>query len=291
MLARLPRVLPGPAAQPAWGSVALAASLLTIPVAGTALYIMDQYLTPRDLSTAGIMLVIADALERRSWRAGLLILLIAAIHPLMSVFGIGLLIILYLEERRLKMPAAACSSLPSLQPVSSVYRDILDTSDAYFLVVRWQWYEWLGIFAPLASSGWTARYTQARGRREMAALSRALIVFGLLSFAAALVLCIPRLAGLALLQPMRSLHLIFILLFVLLGGILAESVLKTHAGAGSRCSLPFASACSWCSASCFPPRNTWNCLEDLPPIPGSRRSIGFATTRPTTPSSRSIPIT
>jgi hypothetical protein len=30
------------------------------------------------------------------------------------------------------------------------------------------------------------------------------------------------------LQPMRSLHLIFILLFVLLGGMLAESVLKSH---------------------------------------------------------------
>ena len=45
-----------------WGSVALVAALLTIPVAGTALYIMDQYLTTRDLSTAGIMIV----LDRKS---------------------------------------------------------------------------------------------------------------------------------------------------------------------------------------------------------------------------------
>jgi hypothetical protein len=216
-----------------WGSVALVAALLTIPVAGTALYIMDQYLTPRDFSTAVIMLVLADALERRFWRAGILILLIATIHPLMSVFGMGLLFFLYIEERRMAGNAGGIATflfltLPSLQPVSSVYRGILDTSHAYFLVVRWQWYEWVGIFAPLALLWGIARYGQARGRREMAALSRALVVFGLVSFAAALLLSIPRLAGLAELQPMRSLHLIFILLFVLLGGMLAESVLKSH---------------------------------------------------------------
>jgi hypothetical protein len=223
-----------------WGSVALVAALLTIPVAGTALYIMDQYLTPRDLSTAGIMLALADALEHRIWRAGIWIVLIATIHPLMSVFGIGLLILLYIEERRLAVPNAAplgagttaaflLPVLLSLQPVSSVYRGILDTSHAYFLVVRWEWYEWIGIFAPLALLWAIARYGQARGRLKMVALCRALVIFGVVSFAAALLVSIPRLAGLALLQPMRSLHLIFILLFVLLGGIIAESVLKSHA--------------------------------------------------------------
>jgi len=213
-----------------WGSVALVASLLTIPVAGTALYIMDQYLTPRDFSTAGIMLVLADAMESRFWRAGLLILAIAMIHPLMSVFGIGLLVLLYIEKRRLPPSTAMLlyPALPSLRPVSRVYRYVLDTSHAYFLVLRWQWYEWVGIFAPLALLWGVARYARSRARREMDALARALVIFGLLSFAAALLLCIPRLAGLALLQPLRSLHLIFILLFVLLGGMLAESVLKSH---------------------------------------------------------------
>jgi len=223
-----------------WGSIALVAALLTIPVAGTALYIMDQYLTPRDLSTAGIMLALADALEHRILRAGIWIVLIATIHPLMSVFGIGLLILLYIEERRLAALGSARREaggitifllpvLLSLQPVSSVYRGVLDTSHAYFLVVRWEWYEWVGIFAPLAMLWAIARYGQARGRREIVALCRALVIFGLITFAAALLVSIPRLAGLAFLQPMRSLHLIFILLFELLGGILAESVLKSHA--------------------------------------------------------------
>jgi hypothetical protein len=149
----------------------------------------------------------------------------------MSAFGIGLLVFLYIEKRRLAAPVAAPLLLfpLSLRPVSPIYREVLDTWQQYYLVVRWQWYEWLGIFAPLALLWGIARYGQSRGRLKIAALSRALVFFGLVSFAAALVVSIPRLAGLAELQPMRSLHLIFILLFVLLGGILVESVLKSHA--------------------------------------------------------------
>lgn len=222
-----------------WGSVALVAALLTIPVAGTALYIMDQYLSPRDLSTAGIVLILADALERKFLRAGILMFLIATIHPLMSVFGTGLVALLYLEERRSVTGKSAVRTagapamlllpvLLSLRPVSGIYRQILDSTHSYFLVVRWQWYEWVGIFGPLAFLWWTARYGRTRGLPKMAALSRALILFGLAFFGAALLLSIPPFAGWALLQPMRNLHLIFIMLFVLLGGVLAESVLKSH---------------------------------------------------------------
>ena len=87
-----------------WGSVALAAALLTIPVAGTALYIMDQYLNPRDMSTAAIVLLLAEAMRRRFVFAAIGMVLIAAIHPLMSVFGIALLALLFLEFRRTDVP-------------------------------------------------------------------------------------------------------------------------------------------------------------------------------------------
>ena len=82
-------------------------SLLTIPVAGTALYIMDQYLTPRFFSTFRIMLEIADALEGKTSGARTWIVLLALIHPLMSMFGIALLLIFYIEDRRLAKPGAA----------------------------------------------------------------------------------------------------------------------------------------------------------------------------------------
>jgi hypothetical protein len=219
-----------------WGSVCLVAALLTIPVAGTALYIMDQYLTPRDLSTAGIMLVLAEALRGRWWRVAIGIAVIAAIHPLMAVFGIAFLLFLYLEQRRASATSRTRPTamllvwlLPlSFGPASGVYRRLLHANDAYFLVVNWRWYEWVGIFIPLALLWWTARYGKKHGLPEIEAVSRALIAFELVFFVAALVLCIPRLSGLSLLQPMRCLHLVFIFLFILLGGILAESVLKTR---------------------------------------------------------------
>jgi hypothetical protein len=166
----------------------------------------------------------------------------------MAVFGIGLLILLRLDERRPAQPsAAALLLLPSLAPVSGVYRGILDTSHAYFLVTRWQWYEWLGIFGPLAILWAIARYYP-----NLRPLCRALIAFGLLSFAAALLLCIPRFAGLAELQPLRSLHLIFILLFVFLGGILAESVLKSHAWRWVVLFLPICAGMFYAQRQLFP---------------------------------------
>src|SRR5689334_1852649 len=70
----------------AWGGAALVASLLTIPVAGTALYIMDQYLTTRALSTPATLWVIVSAIERKWVRAGLWLVFTGLIHPLMVVF-------------------------------------------------------------------------------------------------------------------------------------------------------------------------------------------------------------
>lgn len=223
----------------AWGGTALVAALLTIPVAGTSLYIMDQYLTTRDMSTAGIMLVIANGIERRFVRAAVWSVLVAAIHPLMAVFGIALLFFVWVEEHRpaisgLGKGRAAGAEAGLLLPlglsfgrVPDAYREALNTR-RYFFLLRWEWYEWLGIFAPLALLWWMARYARKRGLRNMEALSRALIVFELVFFAGALVLSIPALAGLTLLQPMRSLHLVFILLFVLLGGIAAQTVLRSY---------------------------------------------------------------
>jgi hypothetical protein len=262
-----------------WGSVALVAALLTIPVAGTALYIMDQYLSPRDLSTAGIMLVLAEALRGRFVRVAIGIVVIAALHPLMAAFGVALLFFLYLEERRSKVSSAEARPvtaramllgplLPFLQPVSAVYRRLLHTNDSYFLVVNWPWYEWLGIFVPLLLLWWTARYGRKHGLPKVEALSRASIVFGVVFFAAALLFCLPRFAGFALLQPMRCLHLIFIVLFIFLGGVLAETVLKSQAWRWLVCIAPLCLLMFLVQRQLFPasehlelpgraPRNAW----------------------------------
>src|SRR5512142_1303956 len=128
----------------AWGGVALVASLLTIPVAGTALLIMDQYLTTRDVSTAAIMLVIANALEKRWVRAAAWTLFTAAMHPLMVVFGAVLLALVFFEVHRPAwlVPRARAANagiallLPlglSFSPPSDAYREALNSRSYFFL--------------------------------------------------------------------------------------------------------------------------------------------------------------
>ena len=69
-----------------WGSVCLIAALLTTPVAGTALYIMDQYLNPRNLAAFAAVFAVARILEKKYLRALAWIAFAACVHPLMWVF-------------------------------------------------------------------------------------------------------------------------------------------------------------------------------------------------------------
>src|SRR5437879_7728839 len=60
-------------------------------------------------------------------------------------------------------------------------------------------------------------------------MCRALIVYDLAYFAAALIVSLPaRFGSLARIQPLRSLHLLYILLLVFSGGFLGQHVLKKH---------------------------------------------------------------
>jgi hypothetical protein len=211
-----------------WGGAALVAALLTIPVAGTSLYIMDQYLNTRSLSTPMILLAIVNVVEHK-WARGLVwIVLTGLIHPLMVVFGAACMFFVIWIERRELAPVAALALLPLglFPPVTEAYRQILNTR-SYFFLLRWQWYEWLGIVAPLALFWWFGRIARRHGQRVLERMCWALILFELLFFVAALVITIPpQLANLAELQPMRALHLVFIFLFVFSGGLLAEWVLR-----------------------------------------------------------------
>lgn len=216
-----------------WGSVALVAALLTIPVAGTALYIMDQYLTPRALSTPAILFLVINTLERKFLRASLWMVFIALIHPLMAVFGGAFCALLLWKESKNNIPAPITAGLWLLPlalfpPVTGAYRISLNRH-SYFFVMRWEWYEWVGIFAPLLLLWWFSRVARLRAWRSLDLLCRTLILFQLIFFAVSLVLCLPYLANFAELQAMRSLHLLYVLLFIFSGGLLAEFVLQKSA--------------------------------------------------------------
>src|SRR5262249_7409211 len=78
-----------------WASVMLVTALLTMPIAGTALYPVDQYLHPRAMASAGILLGIAASLRRRWLPTALWMAFAVAMHPLMAAFGISLLFFLW----------------------------------------------------------------------------------------------------------------------------------------------------------------------------------------------------
>src|SRR5262249_53696589 len=77
---------------------------------------------------------------------------------------------------------------------------------------------------------WYRAMARRRGLITLSQMCLALIAFGLLFFASALVITIPeRLANLAELQPMRYLHLTYVLFLIFTGGFLAENVFRTKA--------------------------------------------------------------
>ena len=215
----------------AWGGTALVASLLTLPVAGTALYIMDQYLNTRSLSAAAVMMMVAAIVERRYIPAVLWGVFTAMIHPLMFVFGaffgavlIGVRMSATHQETG-KLAFAALLPLGLFPPMSPDYHEAL-LSRSYFFLGCWAWYEWLGMVAPFAIFWWFARVAKKRDLPEMELLCRAANVFSAVMFLVSL-LTIPRaFERYTLLQPMRYLHLIYILMAILGGGLLAQFVMQ-----------------------------------------------------------------
>jgi hypothetical protein len=251
-----------------WGGVALVASLLTIPVAGTALYIMDQYLTSRALSTPAVLFILINTAERKFLRAGLWALFTASIHPLMIGFGLSYAGLLFVRGRRLSKPQAALALIPFFPPMTDAYREVL-RSRSYFFLLQWEWYEWVGIFAPLVIFWWFARLARRHGLGQLEILCKASILFGTFFFLVATLITIPPgLARFAELQPLRSLHLLYILLFVFAGGLLSQLVLKNHLWRWLVLFVPIAGGMFYAGRQLFPaslhlelpcraPKNDW----------------------------------
>ena len=227
----------------AWAGVAMLTVLFTIPVTGTALYIVDQYLHPRTLATACILFAIPCVIDKRWVRAGVLLLLAAAVHIQMAFFG-GLFLLFLAGTSFLHAEAFPSSRgshavflsfpLKSLfEPGSPAWREAMLTRSQHFLL-KWEWYEWLGIFAPLALLWWISAMTARSWSQNAVAAFRALLCrtifwYGSFCFVVALIVTIPqRLERLTPYQPMRGFHLLYIVLFLIIGGLLFERVLRAH---------------------------------------------------------------
>jgi hypothetical protein len=251
------------------GAVLLVAALLTLPVAGTALYIMDQYPNTRNLAAFAVVLAVARMLEQKYARAAAWLVFAAAMHPLMAVFAVSLCVLVPVLKKMETSGAIALAPLSGFffSP-SPAYHEAAQFHGFHYML-NWHWYELLGIIGPIALFVWFRRIAESRGLREMALTCRGLVIYDLVYFAAALVVSVPkRFETLARIQPMRSLHLLYILLLIMSGGLIAEYVLKKSVLRWIAFYLPLAAGMFVAQRALFPasahlewpwarPKNDW----------------------------------
>jgi hypothetical protein len=253
-----------------WAGLGLVTALFTMPVAGTALYLMDPFLNPRNIIAFAEVLAIAKVMERRYVSAGLLLLFGAMVHPLMTAFSMSFCVLLAAMDRwpgnRLLAELEEESEAERVAPavlLASPFKGLLDAptgaydqvaaNHRYQFLNRWTWYEMLGAIAPIFIFAWFRAVGRARRMRRLELLSQAMMVYGLIYFVAGLVVSVPhRLEVLSLLQPMRSLRLLYLLMILLGGGLLGEYVLRNRAWRWVVLFLPLSGGMCWAQRNLYP---------------------------------------
>jgi hypothetical protein len=213
-----------------WASVALLAALFTLPVAGTALYLMDQYVNPRNLTACAALFAVSSVLDKKYLRAAAFLVVPMAIHPLMPFFVLSFCVLLALMQRwEIGEAWFAALLFPGfLRSSSAAYHQAALTHHNHYLI-SWYWYEWLGALGPIVILWWFSRIAHSRGLRSLDLLCRTLVAYAVLSIPLGLIVSIPpSFETVARLQPMRSLHLVYTLFVLIAGGLLGEFVLKNR---------------------------------------------------------------
>ncbi|MDR3745918.1 MAG: hypothetical protein P4K80_07305 [Acidobacteriaceae bacterium] len=161
------------------GAVTLLACWLSLPVAGTALLIMDAYVTARSLSTPALLLALIGVLDwtepDRTERSAAMtrrrrgfylcagsLTLATVMHPLMAAYALAatLMLLATRAPRRssrvgwtLTLAVTALVLAALLQavarPESAEYLRVALTR-TYWFIAQWRWFEWAGLAAPLA---------------------------------------------------------------------------------------------------------------------------------------------
>jgi hypothetical protein len=253
-----------------WAAVCLMAALLTLPVAGTALYIFDQYLNPRNLAAFAAMFAVAETLQRRYVVAILWLVFAALVHPLMSSFAILFCGWAFLLDRYRPQVLGFAVLLPFgiLDAAPPAYHEVA-LRQPYFFVTRWEWYEWLGLIGPVVLFWWFARVARRRGMKNIELVSRAMVPFILVAAMAAVVLAVnPRFEAVARFEPLRCLALAYMVLIVIGGGFLGQDVLKERIWRWLVLFVPLGAGMFWAQRQIFPatshiewpwaqPRNSW----------------------------------
>jgi hypothetical protein len=247
-----------------WSAVVLLAVLFALPVAGTALFLIDPQLHPRTLATVLILLAAEAVLHRPPLLAVPLLFAAAFLHPIMAAFGMSfcLFLILARPPQGSSVALAALAAPDQTRTLSWLldkptpeWRLAMGTRN-YIFLSGWAWYEWLGVFAPMLLLAWCwrwARDSMSPARVRLARLTAALVAYSLFQLAFAVVVAAtPALVRLLPLQPMRFLHLVYLLGVLVAGGLLGEFLLHARAWRWCLAFLPLALVMFLAQRSLFP---------------------------------------
>jgi hypothetical protein len=241
------------------GAVVLLACWLTLPVAGTALFLMDPYVTARSFSTPCTLLALVGALDFTDWdsnenkrRRGLFLCAVAiavaaAMHPLMAAYASWatlMLICARSPQRRTQVWGSALLSAATLATASCLYfLAAPDSSDyvrvaltrTYWFPAMWAWYELLGLAAPLAILAafvWTwhrtAQHESIQERSAQPALARMAVAVGVTASLVALLFARSGAAThlVARMQPLRAFQIVYLVMVLVLGAKLGDWLLR-----------------------------------------------------------------
>jgi hypothetical protein len=233
------RIVRNPQVQ--WGATMFTGALFTLPVAATALWIMDPYVTARSFSTPFSLFALTACIDRNMKRTALWLLAAALLHPLMAVYLAVFLAAYALISRSQWLGlAAACLAAFAASAVlyfatrhaslPDGYKDAA-LSRTYFFLSFWRWYEVLGLVIPLLLMAVAAYRTRNPVVRY---LCLSCIATGVT--ASAVAACFVHTSGsffLARIQPLRAFQLIYIVGVLLLGAFLAGQLRGRRVALGS----------------------------------------------------------
>jgi hypothetical protein len=254
-----------------WAAVALMAALLTLPIAGTWLYILDQFLNPRNLAAFAALFAVAEVLHQKYVRAALWLVFAAVMHPFMASFAILFCAWLILLDRYRPQVLGFAAALPfgiTFDPPPAAYHEVALRQRSHF-VLRWEWYEWLGVIGPVLLFWWLGSWARRRGMKNLELVSRAMVPFVVVAAVAAIGLGIPaRFEALTRLQPMRCLALCYMVLVVAGGGLLGQYLLQRQVWRWLALFVPLSLGMYFAQRQVFPasqhiewpwaqPRNQW----------------------------------
>ncbi len=236
------------------GAVALLAVWLALPVAGTALVVMDPYLTARSLTMPCTLLAWVGVLDAAMGedagkrRRGLVLccgalLFAGLLHPLMTGYGLGSVILLACllapnRNVRLRGTAALCLGAIAMaaglqlssRPETADYVRVVMTRPYWFLF-EWQWYEQFGLVAPLIILEMVALKRRSEAEVAKISLARMAVTAGVMAVVVAMMFARPGLSNhaVARLQPLRLYQLVYVLMILAVGAALGGRLLQRYA--------------------------------------------------------------